>query len=405
MYDHTFNGKRNTGGKSYAVRWTAHDESNDVRIFYMLNRAQNYYDYLAATQYLQTPGQNCVFATKSGDIALRTQGTFPAKWKGQGDFVMPGTDSSYMWQGMIPGNETPYQFNPERGFVSSANQRPVDTTYPYYLGRVYPSPRGFIINRRLEAMQQVNVDSMKKLQTDNYNVFAEMAIPLFLKNINQQLLNGKEKRYYSLLQNWDLRNDINSEGATVFNITWQVFRDTVFNDEYANAPEGTERPLNSTLLEACIRDSAFIFLDDITTPNRETLVDITTLAFKRAVVFLIQAEAENKLAWGKYKDTYVQHLARVIKPFSRFHLPIGGGEHVINATKENHGPSWRMIVHLDKETEAWGIYPGGQSGNPSSQFYDQSINKWAAGEYYRLWMMKDSEKNDKRIKWKMQFSK
>jgi hypothetical protein len=33
--------------------------------------------------------QNFVFSSKSGDIAIRQQGAFVAKWKQQGDFVMP----------------------------------------------------------------------------------------------------------------------------------------------------------------------------------------------------------------------------------------------------------------------------------------------------------------------------
>jgi penicillin amidase len=64
-----------------------------------------------------------------------------------------------------------------------------------------------------------------------------------------------------------------------------------------------------------------------------------------------------------------------------------------------------MIVSLTPETEAYSIYPGGQSGNPGSRFYDNAISKWAAGEYYSLWMMKPSEQKDQRVKWKMQFSK
>ena len=202
-------------------------------IFHQLNRAKNYADYSAAVQNLHTPGQNVVFATKSGDIAIRTQGEWPAKWKGQGDFVMPGTDSSYLWQGMIPQDEMPFQYNPERGFVSSANQRPTDTTYPYYLGRDYPSPRGKIINRRLAGMQQVTAKMMMELQTDNYNIFAEMARPLFLKNINEQNLDATERKYFDLLKNWDLRNDVKSKGATVFVLTWKNFLDTVFSDEFA----------------------------------------------------------------------------------------------------------------------------------------------------------------------------
>jgi penicillin G amidase len=165
MYDKTFSGNENTNQHAYALRWTAHDPSNELKLFYLLDRAKNYADYSVAAQYLQTPGQNCLFATKSGDIALRTQGKWPAKWKGQGDFVMPGTDSSFMWQGFIPQDEVPYQYNPERGFVSSANQHPADSTYPYYLGNDYPIYRGLIINKRLAAMQGITPGDMKALQT------------------------------------------------------------------------------------------------------------------------------------------------------------------------------------------------------------------------------------------------
>ena len=403
MYDKSFAGKRSNNEKNYAVRWKAHDLSNELIIFKALNHAKNYDDYQAAVVNLHTPGQNCVFATKSGDIAIRTQGEWPAKWKGQGDFVMPGTDSSYMWKGMIPDSETPYQYNPERGFVSSANQRPVDSTYPYYLGREYPSPRGLIINRKLAAMQQLTPKDMMDLQTDNYNVFAEMALPLFIKNIKDSLLSDQEKKYFDLLKAWDLRNDVNSKGATVFVKTWNNFKKVVFDDEFVNAPTPIQQPFESTLLEALLKDSSYKFVDDISTPQQETLIDAATLAFKKTVPGLIAAENEGKLEWAKNKGTYVSHLTK-IPAFGRYDLPIGGGSNIINATKEAHGPSWRMVVSLTAKTEAFGIYPGGQSGNPGSKFYDNFISDWAAGKYYSLWMMTKEEVGDKRVKWKITFS-
>jgi penicillin amidase len=404
MYDENFGGKRSTSKKNYAVRWQPHDGSNDLMIFAGLNRAKNYSDYQAAVVNLHAPGQNVVFASKGGDIAIRTQGRWPAKWKGQGDFIMPGTDSSYLWQGVIPDNETPYQYNPERGFVSSANQRPVDSTYPYYLGREYPSPRGFIINRKLAAMQQVTPQDMMALQTDNYNVFAEMARPLFLKNINQPVLSADEKKYFDLLQSWDLRNDPDSKGATVFVLAWEQFKKVVFDDEFANAPKPIQLPFESTLLEAVLRDSSYKFLDNIATNQKETLEDDATEAFRLACRKLKEAEAAGKLEWAAYKGTRVMHLAK-IPAFSRLNLPIGGGTNIINATKENHGPSWRMVVSLTAKTEAYGIYPGGQSGNPGSKFYDNFVSDWAAGKYYSLWMMTKEEAGDKRVIGRMRFGK
>jgi penicillin G amidase len=305
---------------------------------------------------------------------------------------------------MIPQDETPFQYNPERGFVSSANQRPTDTAYPYYLGRNYPSPRGFIINKKLSVMQQITPDDMKKLQTDNYNVFGEMATPLFTINIDQSKLNPTERGYFDLLKNWNFRNDIDSKGATIFVLTWKSLYDTVYADEYAQAPQPVQYPYESTLLEGLLKDSAYRFLDDVSTSQKENIVDITTLAFKHAIIDIAEADAEGKLEWGKYKDTHVSHLLK-LPEFSRLHLPIGGGSNVINAARSDHGPSWRMVISLTKNTEAFGVYPGGQSGNPGSKFYDNFIDTWVAGEYYTLWLMTKEEQTDQRIKWKMSFSK
>lgn len=403
MFDKNFGGKRMDNHKNYAVRWTAHDASNELRIFNQLNHAKNYADYQAAAQNLLTPGQNCVFACKNGDIALRTQGNWPAKWKGQGDFVMPGTDTSYLWQGFIPQSEVPFQYNPERAFVSSANQKPVDETYPYYIGRVYPMYRGFEINKRLSAMNNITADDMMQLQTDNYNCFAAMAMPFILKNINQAALNADEQKYFSILKQWNMRHDVGSNGPTVFVNFWKEFEAAVFNDEYAKAAANVERPLESTLLEAVLKDSAWKFLDNITTAQTETLADVVTTAFKKATIICKEAELSGRLAWEKFKATHIDHLAK-LPAFSRANLPIGGGTHIINATKETHGPSWRMVIELTQKTNAHGVYPGGQSGNPGSKFYDSFVDTWAAGKYYELWMMAKGEEKDSRIKWTINFS-
>ncbi len=403
MYDKTFNGSKSTNDKYYAVRWKAHDPSNELKMFTLLDKAKDYGDYLEAIKYLHTPGQNCVFACKNGDIAIWDQGEFPAKWKRQGDFVMPGTDSSYLWQGMIPHEENPHILNPERGFVSSANQLPVDSSYPYYLGGKYPPYRGWEINKRLSAMDNITPEEMMKLQTDNYNVFAEMAMPVILKNIQLDKLSNDERQYFEMLKNWNLQNDANSKGATLFVLTWDSLENKVWDDEFAKTRLQLMMPYESTLLNNILKDSAFKFIDDINTPQIETLSDDITIAFRKAAFVAKNAESEGRLEWGKYKDTKILHLAR-LDAFSRLHLPIGGGTNTINAANSQHGPSWRMIVSLTPETEAWGVYPGGQSGNPGSKFYDDFVDTWVQGNYNTLWMMKTSEIRDKRIKWRMTFN-
>ena len=403
MYDKNFNGGRQTNNKNYAVRWKAHDKSNDLLMFNLMNHAKNYTDYVTAVENLKVPGQNVAFASKAGDIAMRTQGEWPAKWKGQGDFIMPGIDSSYMWQGMIPQNEIPFQHNPERGFVSSANQKPTDSTYAYYLGREYPVARGLLINKRLTAMQQITPQDMMALQTDNYNIYAEELLPVLMKQINVGMLNADETKYFSILKSWNLRNDAASIGATVYNEWYKKFKTDVYDDEFAKAPQPIQIPFESTLIEATIRDSSYKFFDDINTTKKETLTDDALKSFKEAVLILKNLETTGKLEWWKNKDTRINHLLKQ-PAFSRMHLNMGGGRNMINATTEDHGPSWRMIVSLTAKTEAYGVYPGGQNGNPGSLYYDNFVDKWAEGKYYSLWMMTKEEVKDNRVKWIMNFS-
>lgn len=407
MYDQNYKNK-NEDGQYLAVRWTALDSSNELHTFYKLNRAKSFSDYVNAISNYQCPGQNFVFASVSGDIAIRQQGKFVAKWNHQGDFVQPGTDTTYSWQGFIPSSENPQMLNPLRGFVSSANQMAVDSTYPYYLGRSgnFPVYRGLIINRKLSEMNNITPQDMEHLQNDNYNVLAEFVLPKLLYYLDETTLNVEEKNNITILKKWNLQNNIHEKGATIF----KVFFDSVYQQTYADEFSKSKLPLyfpeQVTLVEALLKDSTYIFADDISTPNKkETWKEVVLTAFQKASKTLLKLSQENKIEWGIFKDTYVNHLLK-IPALSRLHLPIGGGNVMINATTANHGPSWRMIVQLTDKVEAYSVYPGGQNGNPGSKFYDTFIDSWVAGKYYSaLFLNKHEATNNSRIKWHFTFVK
>lgn len=411
MFDKTYANKLQDG-KYYAVRWKAHDPGVELLTFNKLNHAKNLEDYKDAIATFKCPGQNMIFATKTGDIAITQQGEFPAKWRRQGDFPMPGFDSTYMWQGNIPLSENPQMINPPRGYVSSANQLPVDTTYPYYLGGSYPPYRGLIINRYLNQMSTITPHDMMRLQCENYNVFAEFARPVLLKYLDENGLNADEHKYLDIVKNWNLRNDPSENGASVFKAWWDSLEVAVFSDEMAALTQNgkyakaAKWPDESTLVEALRKDStSFHFTDDIRTPEIETLQFDVVKAFRMAVAELKKSDGNGNLSWAKFKDGGVRHLLK-IEPFSRFHLNEGGGDHIINATKQWHGPSWRMIVHMTDKIEAYGVYPGGQDGNPGSKYYDTFIDSWVAGKYYPLVIVPKAEAgNAKQFKWHLTFSK
>jgi len=408
MFDPTYTGYSDiASSRSYAVRWKANDPSNEMATFNRFQSIRNYNDYKKALEAFKCPGQNFVFADKAGDVAIRQDGVFPAKWKKQGLFVMPGEDSSYVWQDTIPRDENPYMIvdtNGDRGFVSSANQLPADTTYPYYLGSDFPIYRGLIINRMLNNMNSITPADMMKMQTDNFDVFAEMARPLLLNHIDRSRLDDKAMVYLNTFRQWNLFNNPGEIGPVVFKYWWSQLLKNILDDEFSKTTLVLHAPQESTVLEALLKDTAWSFIDNVNTPEKETLGQVVTDAFLKIVPQLQKDEKDDRLTWAKNKDTWARHLLR-LPELSRTHLPIGGGVHCINAAKESHGPSWRMIVQLTDKTEAYGVYPGGQSGNPGSPYYDTFIDSWASGRYYPLWVMAQDETKDKRVKWVMHFNK
>lgn len=388
MYDKGFPDILNLG-KAYACHWQAQQGSNEMRTFRNLDYSKNYDDYLDALKGYACPGQNMIFACKRGDIAIKQNGKFPAKWRGQGDYLMPGENDVYAWRGFIPDSANIIMHNPGRGFVSSANQYPYDTTYPYYLGGIYPVYRGYLINRQLNSMQDITVEDMQALQINNYNIFQEMARPLLLKYLDRSALNGNEIKYLDLYTSWNLQNNAAEVGPSIEKCWWDSLMVTVYSDEFAQTDLPLPWPEKSTLLDGLLKDSVhYIFLDDIRTPQTETLSEDITTAFKKIIPVLDKAAKESDLQWGYFKKSGVRHLLR-IPVLSRLNLFSNGGETEINALKNFHGPSWRMVVELTDETNAYGIYPGGQSGNPGSKYYDNFIDDWVEGKYNRLIFVKE----------------
>lgn len=396
LYDKTFS-KELSRNKAIALRWTAHDASNEGMTFYKLNRAKNYDDYLEAIKTFTCPGQNFVFESRTGDIAIWQQGNFPARWYGQGVYVMPGKDSNYQWQGFIPQGENPHVVNPERGFLESANQRPVDSTYPYFIPGNYITPRGVAIEHALGAMNGITVDDMKALQNNVYSPLAKDARAILLKYVNEAALNADAKRYLDSVKAWDLNTSATSNATTIYQTWMDSLKRGIWGDEWRRDSIASPYPSEETLVEWIAKDSAFKWIDDVATPQRETLRDVVTTAFVKASADLKKDEVVGKLAWARHKDPTIFHLLKTAVPSFSRKIPVGGWGNVINAVTVTHGPSWRMIVQLSSPTEAWGVYPGGQDGNPGSPFYDTFVDTWATGKYYRLWMMQAGEKGDKRI--------
>ena len=404
LFDQDFT-NTSSGGKNLAVRWTAHDPSNEAVTFYRLNRANNYDDYVTAISTFDCPGQNFVFASRSGDIAIWQQGKFPARWDRQGLYVMPGEDSSYMWQGFIPQSENPHSKNPERGYLQSGNQRPADSTYPYFIPGSYITPRGVAIDRILSAMQGITTTNMMELQGNYFNVLAEDARSILLDNLKENEIDAASKPFVDILRKWDLMASPNSRGQTIYQTWWDTLEMEIWKDELSATDPISPMPDEQTTMELLKKDSALVYVDDRSTPAIESLADIVTRSFLKASKLLQVLDTDGKLEWTKYKNASVYHLIKDLKGFARTGLNVGGNGNIINAVTHSHGPSWRMIVEMTTPAKAYGVYPGGQSGNPGSKFYDNYMDNWVNGKYNELWFMREGDRKDAKVKWKMELGK
>ena len=100
--------------------------------------------------------------------------------------------------------------------------------------------------------------------------------------------------------------------------------------------------------------------------------------------FYQDAKSEGRdISWGNFSPLNIYHLSR-IPAFSSLDMNVGGHPDALNAIGTTHGPSWRMVVALKDQIEAYGVYPGGQSGNPLSKYYLTSMDEWSEGKYHKL---------------------
>ena len=398
VYDEKFRAEDEL--KHYAFRWVAHDASEELLTFYKLNRAKNHSDYMSALDHYGSPAQNFVFASVSGDIAMRIQGKYPMRRKDEGKFVLDGSKSSNGWQAFIPNEQNVMYKNPERGFVSSANQYPADSTYPYYVTATsFEASRNRRINQVLRENSSATVEDMMKLQGDNYNLKAAESLPVFLSLLDTTTFTPDETLAYTILRSWNYYNEADSEGASYYEAWWDQLVPLIW-DEMRDEKVALSRPTTYNTIKLIKEQPDLSFFDIQGTEEKETAREVVRKAFREGVKDIIKWKEERKenntVGWADYKDSYVGHLLR-LDPLS-FHIKHGGNHDIVNAHSRTHGPSWRMITSLEKTgVKTWAVYPGGQSGNPGSYFYNNMLDRWTADQYFKLMFMHTPEEGAEQL--------
>jgi len=384
-----------------ALQWTAHDSTNELLSFYLLNKASNYEEFKTSLKNYDCPGQNFIYSDINDNIAILHSGKNPIKFNRQGMFISDGSDPYYDWDNQvstpdyIPFEHKIFDKNPNpRWYLTSANQNPIhnNTDYYYLSEHFAPSYRATQIHKMInDKNTNMTIQDMINIQLDNTSLFAQATLPKLLLIIEEKYkAESKETKSISyewidILKKWDYQYTGTSIAPTFFEEWINDIEKNTWADDLGNIIW----PEINKLEDLIINSPNSIWFDIKTTDKKETLIDICSISFKNIVQKLTN-KSDIELEWKNYRGTDILHLAK-ISPFSSLDLKTSGSENIINATRKNEGPSWRYIIEMSQPYKIKGIYPGGQSGYPGSIHYNQFIEDWVNGNYYDLKFLDNNE--------------
>ncbi|MFF1509239.1 penicillin acylase family protein [Streptomyces sp. NPDC058326] len=429
-------------GYGVSLQWTALQPGRSMDAIFAIDRAKDFTTFRAAAKNFEVPSQNLVYADTDGHIGYQSPGKIPQRSKGfDGTVPAPGWDSSYRWKGYIPFEKLPYEYDPERGYIVTANQAVIDPrTYPDLLTKDWGyGSRSQRINDLIESKTKdggkISPDDMRTMQTDNRSEIATLLNPLLLKiDIADPYVREAQK----LLEGWDYTQEPDSAAAAYFNAVWRNVLKLSFGDKLPKElrAEGdciNVRPADATgpvdeqnkLVRECGQrdpDSAQPDGGDrwyevvrpllkqeksewwVTPGNRtdqatETRDQLLARAMKDARWELTAKLGKDvsTWSWGRLHQLTLENQTlgtagpdAVRRMLNRGPWNLGGGEAAVDATGWNAAggyeviwvPSMRMVVNVgDWDRSRW-INLTGASGHAFHSHYTDQTDAWARGELY-----------------------
>jgi penicillin G amidase len=386
---------QNGPGRWLSSRWTVLEPGGEVEAFSAAARARTAAAWLDSMADYRAPAQNMLVADRGGTIAIRSTGRFPLRPVVRGDLIQRGDTSAADWVGDWPLATLPQAVNPLQGYLASANQEPVDPRVnPRYLGADWYSPwRAIRINQLLRADSAVTPDAMRRYQTDPGSPAADLFVPAFFRAARRFPARDSLQTAARLLAQWDRRYTRENTRAVLYEEAIRQLQDLLW-DELEPPPGGGGRALarpGLVIVAELLQDPTNPWWDNGGTrdvfEDRDALLADALVAAYAIVVREHGSPDAGGWRWDRIRHDNIPHLLR-IPALSALHVPVQGGQSTLNPSSGSgeFGPSWRMVVELGPEIRAWGIYPGGQSGNPASSRYLDHLRRWSDGELDTLFV-------------------
>jgi penicillin amidase len=378
---------RGPEGRWTSIRWTVLEDNGALVALSRAARARTADAWLNQMLGYRAPPQNMLVADRRGTIAIRSTGRFPLRPSGRGDRLQPGETSAADWIGEWNPPDLPQSMDPPQGYLASANQQPLDPRQnPRYLGANRYSPwRAIRINQLLRADSTVTPDDMRRFQTDPGSVPADLFVPAFLRAAARHPEDPDVRQAAGLLAEWDRRYTSENTRAVLFEAAMRELLDLLWDELRPGQPSSRRLPYPaSAVIVVLLRDSASAWWDRVETRGVvEQRDDILAAALAAGLAEVRRQHGEPEAGgwrWGGIRRARINHLLH-LRALSA-EVPVQGGQNTLNPSSGDggFGPSWRMVVELGPEVRAWGVFPGGQSGNPASQWYDDRLERWGNGE-------------------------
>lgn len=429
-------------GDGYAVslQWTALQPGKSMDAVFELNRAKDFSQFRKAAEHFEVPSQNLIYADTKGNIGYQAPGSIPIRSDGfDGRMPAPGWDPKYQWKGYIPFDELPYEYNPKRGYIVTANQAVIDSKkYPYPLTEDWGyGARSQRINDLIESKTKdggkISTDDMQTMQMDNTSEIAKLLMPYLLKiNVSDPSVREAQK----LLEGWDYTQEPDSGAAAYFNAVWRNVLKLAFGNKLPKEVRVkgeclNVRPADSTgpvdddvrLVRECgqrapdaaqpdggdrwyevvrgiIKDENNAWWSspgsrrDDATRTRDKLLE-RAMEDARWELTAKLGKDVSSWSWGRLHQLQLNNQTLgtsgpgvLRQMLNRGPWNLGGGEAAVDATGWNAAggyevvwvPSMRMVVNVgDWDKSRW-INLTGASGHAYSAHYTDQTDKWAKGE-------------------------
>jgi len=386
-------------GFDVSLDWTGFD-AIDIQGFIRINMARTWDEFGQAARSIRVAPQNCAYADDSGNIAYRVIGSLPIRKKGIGNLIQDGEQVRRNWNGNIPDDQYPSLKNPARGFIVTANNKTVQH-YPYEMNSTYsPSYRYENIARMLRDKKGLDVEYMKKVQTDTHTVLADKVRHIIRKYVKVDESDRRMQKALEILAKWDGNNQKDAAAPSIYNTFYVRFAFLTLADELGDdlASEYiAERYISMERFFEMV-DNGSEFFDDLRTPERETISDIATLAFKETLS-LLERHTGNKdpesWTWGKLHIIQFDHVlgkSALFRPLVNYGpFPFEGDGETNNRGRFNEvtppfvtdlASAPRIIVKFEPKPKAYMMLISGENEYFMSKHSTDMTNAWLRHEYF-----------------------